>query len=130
MTEKEFLITKDDLDNIICIDETQLKEDIRNLIWILKTVKIDIRLLINEFESLERLVEYSEFEKFDGDMILKKQCELEKENEKLKGYNKSQELEIVRLHKLADAMSGVLKELGVYDVYDEEQINSVKEKLK
>lgn len=56
--------------------------------------------------------------------------ELEKENEKLKGYNKSQELEIVRLHNLADAMSGVLKELGVYDVYDEEQINSVKEKLK
>lgn len=68
MTEKEFLIAKGDLDNIICIDETQLKEDIRNLIWILKTVKIDIRLLINEFESLERLVEYSEFEKFDGDV--------------------------------------------------------------
>lgn len=68
MIEKELLIAKDDWDNIIFIDETQLKEDIRNLIWILKTVKIDIRLLINEFESLERLMEYSEFEKFDGDV--------------------------------------------------------------
>lgn len=66
MTEKELLITKDDLNNIICIDETQLKEDIRNIIWILKTVKIDFKLSINEFESLERLVEYSEFKKFDG----------------------------------------------------------------
>lgn len=56
--------------------------------------------------------------------------EQEERIEKLQRYNKSQELEIVRLHKLADAMSGVLKELGVYDVYDEEQINSVKEKLK
>lgn len=68
MSEKELLITKDDLDNIICIDETQLKEDIRNIIWILKTVKIDFKLSINEFESLERLMEYSEFKKFDGDV--------------------------------------------------------------
>ncbi|WP_296796268.1 hypothetical protein [uncultured Methanobrevibacter sp.] len=67
MTEEELLISKDDLDNLICIDGTQLKEDIRNLLWILKTVKIDFKLLINEFESLERLVEYSEFEKFNGD---------------------------------------------------------------
>ena len=50
------------------IDETQLKEDIRNIIWILKTVKIDFRLSINEFESLERLTQYSEFKKFDGDV--------------------------------------------------------------
>ena len=50
MTEKELLISKDDLDNLICIDETQLKEDIRNLLWILKTVKIDFKLSINEFE--------------------------------------------------------------------------------
>ena len=68
MTEKEFLITKDDLDNIICIDETQLKEDIRNLLWIIKAVKIDFKLSINEAESLERLVEYSEFKKFGGDV--------------------------------------------------------------
>ncbi|WP_295612099.1 hypothetical protein [uncultured Methanobrevibacter sp.] len=67
MTEKEFLITKDDLDNIICIDETQLKEDIRNLLWIIKAVKIDF-LSINERDSLERLLEYSEFKKFEGDM--------------------------------------------------------------
>ena len=67
MTGKELLITKDDLDNIICIDETQLKEDIRNIIGIIKTVKMDFKLSINEFESLKRLVEYSEFKKFDGD---------------------------------------------------------------
>ena len=66
MTEKELLITKHYLDNIICIDDSQLKEEIRNIIWILKTVKIDFKLSINEFESLERLVEYSEFKKFDG----------------------------------------------------------------
>lgn len=68
MTEKELLISKTDLDNLICIDETQLKEDIRNMIWVLKTVTIDFNLSINEFESLERLVEYSEFKKFDGDL--------------------------------------------------------------
>ena len=62
------LISKDDLDNLICIDETQLKEDIRNLLWLLKTVKIDFKLSINEFESLERLTQYSEFKKFDGDV--------------------------------------------------------------
>lgn len=62
-------------------------------------------------------------------ILYDKYSSLRKENEKIKEYNKSQELEIVRLHKLADAMSGVLKELGVYDVYDEKQINSVKEKL-
>ena len=59
-----------------------------------------------------------------------KEYNLAKENRKLKRYNKSQELEIVRLHKLADAMSGVLKEFGVYDVYNKEQVDSVKEKLK
>ena len=63
MTEKELLISKDDLDNLICIDETQLKEDIRNLLCLLKTVKIDFKLSINEFESLERLTQYSEFKK-------------------------------------------------------------------
>ena len=68
MTEKELLISKDDLDNLICIDETQLKEDIRNLLWLLKTVKLDFKLSINEFESLERLTQYSEFKKFDGDI--------------------------------------------------------------
>ena len=50
------------------INETQLKEDIRNLLWILKAVKIDFKLSINEAESLERLIEYSEFKKFDGDV--------------------------------------------------------------
>lgn len=55
--------------------------------------------------------------------------ELNNEKEKLERINKGQEKEIVRLHKLADAMSGVLRELGIYDVYNEEQIQSIKEKL-
>lgn len=51
------------------------------------------------------------------------------ENEQLKSTIKGQELEIVRLHHLADAMSGVLRELDIYDVYNQEQIMKVKEKL-
>lgn len=50
-------------------------------------------------------------------------------NEKLKKYNKGQELEIRRLHNLADAMSGVLRELCIYDVYNDEQIENVKRRL-
>ena len=62
-------------------------------------------------------------------ILYDKYSSLKKENKKFKEYNKSQELEIVRLHKLADAMSGVLRELNIYDVYNEKQINSVKKKL-
>ena len=54
---------------------------------------------------------------------------LNEENEQLKQQKKGQELEIVRLHHLADAMSGVLRELGIYDVYNKEQINNVKKRL-
>ena len=42
---------------------------------------------------------------------------------------KGQELEIKRLHGLADNMSGVLRELGVYDVYDREAIDEVKMRI-
>lgn len=56
--------------------------------------------------------------------------ELNDENEQLKRINKGQELEIVRLHKLADAMSGALRELGVYDVYDKQQIENRKKENK
>lgn len=56
--------------------------------------------------------------------------ELNDENERLKRINKGQELEIVRLHKLADAMSGALRELGVYDVYDKQQIENRKKENK
>lgn len=55
--------------------------------------------------------------------------ELSEENEKLKKYDKGQELEIVRLHNLADAMSAVLRELGIYDVYNDEQIENVKRRI-
>jgi len=85
---------------------------------------------IDKLDSIYEQKELLSLQEMNIKRLKERVNELEKENEKLKGYNKSQELEIVRLHKLADAMSGVLKELGVYDVYDEEQINSVKEKLK
>lgn len=51
---------------------------------------------------------------------------LHNEKEQLKRINKGQELEIVRLHKLADAMSGALRELGVYNIYDKQQIENRK----
>ena len=51
-----------------CVDETQLKEDIRNILWILKACKIDFKISINESESLIRLTRYSEFDKSDGDV--------------------------------------------------------------
>ena len=56
--------------------------------------------------------------------------DLNDENERLKRINKGQELEIVRLHKLADAMSSVLRELGIYDVYDDEKIEKIKNKVR
>lgn len=56
--------------------------------------------------------------------------ELHNEKERLKRINKGQELEIVRLHKLADAMSSVLRELGIYDVYDDGMIEEIKNKVK
>ena len=56
--------------------------------------------------------------------------ELNDKNKRLKQINKGQELEIVRLHGLADRMSGVLRELGIYDVYDNESIEEIKNKVK
>ena len=65
----------------------------------------------------------------DGLIFLKWLNNLSNENEKLKQSKKGQELEIVRLHHLADAMSGVLRELGIYDVYNKEQIDKVKKRV-
>ena len=62
--------------------------------------------------------------------LYRKNFKLKEENERLKRINKGQELEIVRLHKLADRMSGVLRELGIYDVYDDETIEEIKNKVK
>lgn len=56
--------------------------------------------------------------------------ELNDKNKRLKQINKGQELEIKRLHNLADRMSGVLRELGIYDVYDNETIEEIKNKVK
>lgn len=61
--------------------------------------------------------------------VISEYHKLQKENEKLKQSKKGQELEIVRLHHLADAMSGVLRELGIYDVYNKEQIEKAKKEL-
>ena len=54
---------------------------------------------------------------------------LNDENEQLKKSKKGQELEIVRLHHLADALSGALRELGIYDVYNKKQLYKVKKEL-
>ena len=61
--------------------------------------------------------------------IVKVANKISDENEQLKKYNKGQELEIIRLHNLADAMSAVLRELGIYDVYNDEQIENVKRRI-
>ena len=61
--------------------------------------------------------------------VVKLLNKLSEENEKLKKYNKGQELEIIRLHNLADTMSAVLRELGIYDVYNDEQIENVKRRI-
>ena len=49
---------------------------------------------------------------------------------RVESIQKGQELEIVRLHNLADTMSAVLRELGIFNVYNQEQIDRVKKKLK
>jgi len=78
------------------------------------------------------LIEYIQQKKLVEKMnkLADENKELKKENEQLKRINKGQELEIVRLHKLADAMSGVLRELGIYNVYDDETIEEIKNKIK
>lgn len=82
---------------------------------------------ISEFEEIDiRLFADS----LTGDEVVNLLNELSKENQKLKKYNKGQELEIIRLHNLADAMSAVLRELGIYDVYNDEQIENVKRRVK
>ena len=120
-------------------------------VWTVAHTRIDadviaesLNILIKKNEQLER--EYNKLKHRHS--LLHDECltakeglekdvlELERENaqliqgnEKLKKYNKGQELEIRRLHNLADAMSGVLRELGIYDVYNDEQIENVKRRL-
>lgn len=77
---------------------------------------------------IENINSISDIEK-NWDTVIGRLNQVAEENEKLKKYNKSQELEIVRLHNLADAMSVVLRELGIYDVYDDEQIENVKRRI-
>ena len=67
--------------------------------------------------------------KHNADVVATALNELLDENGKLKKYNKGQELEIIRLHNLADTMSAVLRELGIYDVYNDEQIENVKRRI-
>lgn len=89
--------------------------------------------LISEIEQLksenQRLSEQKHIYKQDWKHLCIDKDLLDSENEQLKSTIKGQELEIVRLHHLADAMSGVLRELDIYDVYNQEQIMKVKEKL-
>ena len=84
-------------------------------------------------EDLMKQKKYDGFREKDYQKLCSIREELNQlyyENEQLKRINKSQELEIVRLHHLADAMSSVLRELGIYDVYDDETIEEVKNKVK
>lgn len=83
----------------------------------------DNRLLWSEWEEITGILNNLNEKSVERSKALSK---LQKENEKLKKYNKGQELEIIRLHNLADAMSAVLRELGIYDVYNDEQIENVK----
>lgn len=93
--------------------------------------------MINKFKLIKsephiENTETSECYDLDSDnfsYIVKIMNDLSNENEKLKKSKKGQELEIVRLHHLADAMSSVLRELGIYDVYNKEQIDKVKKEL-
>ena len=89
--------------------------------------------LSEDYDYLEKRFKEEEwhYERIDEDRdVWMHKCHvLEKENEQLKKSKKGQELEIVRLHHLADAMSGVLRELGIYDVYNQKQINKVKKEL-
>ena len=84
---------------------------------------------ITQYQALP-IQEIGKGKAFHCQGIVDKLNKLSDENEKLKKSKKGQELEIVRLHHLADAMSGVLRELGIYDVYNKEQINKVKKELK
>ncbi|MBO6274617.1 MAG: hypothetical protein J6M91_03630 [Methanobrevibacter sp.] len=123
-------------------------------VWTVAHTRIDadviaesLNILIKKNEQLEReynklkhrhsllhdeclTVEHAK-EGLEKDVLVleRENAQLIQGNEKLKKYNKGQELEIVRLHNLADAMSGVLRELGIYDVYNDEQIENVKRRL-
>ena len=126
MTEKRFWYDFEDCTGAKIVDFKEDKEYPLEIIGDFRKIE---KLLNEQHEQIEDLKdtnvrccnEYSYFHK--------RMMELEKENEQLKQQKKGQELEIVRLHKLADAMSGVLRELGIYDVYNKEQINNVKKRL-
>lgn len=123
-------------------------------VWVVAHTRIDadviaesLNILIKKNEQLERgynklkhrhsllhdeclTVEHAK-EGLEKDVLAleRENAQLIQGNEKLKKYNKGQELEIRRLHNLADAMSGVLRELCIYDVYNDEQIENVKRRL-
>ena len=62
----------------------------------------------------------------DGEMFQSEICDelnrLSEENQLKDEYIKGYQLEVKRLHHLADAMSGVLREFGIFDVFDKEAI--------
>jgi len=89
--------------------------------------------LLNEQDKLIRKLS-EEVEVHKHPLFSRRQAEekierYESDLRMLKKYNKGQELEIIRLHNLADAMSAVLRELGIYDVYNDEQIENVKRRI-
>lgn len=104
----------------------ELEKDLNDALNRIEERSIDVQLLKEENGNLKKENELKgDFRNFINEDIVR----IKKENEKLKKYNKGQELEIVRLHTLADAMSAVLRELGIYDVYNDEQIENVKRRI-
>ena len=61
--------------------------------------------------------------------LLNEYDDLSDECEKLENINRGYELENIRLHHLANRMSGALRRIGVYDCYDDDQVESVRNKL-
>ena len=109
-------------------DITLWKEEVIDLLNELNDENEQLKQSYKEFED-ECQSTFNAMSRKQNDLY-RKNFKLKEENERLKRINKGQELEIVRLHKLADRMSGVLRELGIYDVYDDETIEEIKNKVK
>ena len=142
MTEKRYQLRQEQLDYPIvnfCCDLVDTENNDKvicsfdNDIGTSKMVDL-LNELSEENEELKELRDYFERKKYEyhnkWNLAHLDNINLRKENEQLKKYNKGQELEIVRLHNLADAMGAVLRELGIYDVYNDEQIENVKRRVK
>ena len=67
MSEKGLLISKDDLDNIIIIDEQKLKEDISLILRYVTVQQEMYPLRKKEYDAKKRLREYVLYDVLNGD---------------------------------------------------------------